>query len=114
VVVAEALDRLSRDQEDVAALYKRLSFAGVRIVTIAEDEVTDLHVGLKGTMNALYLKDLAQKTRRGLEGRIRQGKSAGGTLLRLRHRQGIRCRRPTNPGPATDQQGQGEDCSLDR
>jgi DNA invertase Pin-like site-specific DNA recombinase len=66
VVVAEALDRLSRDQEDVAGLYKRLSFAGVRIVTIAEDEVTDLHVGLKGPMNALYLKDLAQKTRRGL------------------------------------------------
>ena len=26
VVVAEALDRLSRDQEDVAALYKRLAF----------------------------------------------------------------------------------------
>ena len=78
VVVAEALDRLSRDQEDIAGLYKRLSFAGVRIVTIAEDEVTDLHVGLKGTMNALYLKDLAQKTRRGLEGRIRQGRSGGG------------------------------------
>ena len=78
VVVSEALDRLSRDQEDVAGLYKRLSFAGVRIVTIAEDEVTDLHVGLKGTMNALYLKDLALKTRRGLEGRVRQGKSGGG------------------------------------
>jgi DNA invertase Pin-like site-specific DNA recombinase len=30
VVVAEALDRLSRDQEDVAALYKHLSFAGVK------------------------------------------------------------------------------------
>jgi site-specific DNA recombinase len=29
VVVAEALDRLSRDQADVAALYKRLTFAGV-------------------------------------------------------------------------------------
>ena len=29
-------------------------------------------------MNALYLKDLAQKTHRGLEGRIRQGRSAGG------------------------------------
>lgn len=40
--------------------------------------VTDLHVGLKGTMNALYLKDLALKTRRGLEGRVRQGKSGGG------------------------------------
>jgi len=78
VVVAEALDRLSRDQEDMAGLYKRLSFCGVEIVTLAEGEITDLHVGLKGTMNALYLKDLAQKTRRGLEGRVRQGKSGGG------------------------------------
>ena len=78
VVVAEALDRLSRDQEDVAALYKRLSFVGIRIVTLAEGEVGELHVGLKGTMNALFLKDLAQKTRRGLEGRVREGRSAGG------------------------------------
>ena len=29
-------------------------------------------------MNALFLKDLAHKTRRGLEGRVRQGKSGGG------------------------------------
>jgi site-specific DNA recombinase len=78
VVVAEALDRLSRDQEDVAALYKRLSFAGIRIVTLAEGEITELHVGLKGTMNALFLKDLAQKTRRGLQGRIEAGRSSGG------------------------------------
>ena len=78
VVVAEALDRLSRDQADVANLYKHLSFLGIRLVTIAEGEISELHVGLKGTMNALFLKDLAQKTRRGLEGRVRQGKSGGG------------------------------------
>ncbi len=78
VVVAEALDRLSRDQADVATLYKQLSFQGIKLVTLAEDEISELHVGLKGTMNALYLKDLALKTRRGLEGRVRQGKSAGG------------------------------------
>ena len=78
VVVAESLDRLSRDQENVAGLFKHLGFAGVRLVTIAEGEVSELHIGLKGTMNALYLKDLAQKTRRGIEGRIRQGKSGGG------------------------------------
>src|SRR6185312_9547682 len=78
VVVAEALDRISRDQEHVAACYKHLTFAGVKIVTLAEGEVTELHVGLKGTMNALFLKDLAQKTRRGLEGRVRQGRSGGG------------------------------------
>ena len=78
VIVAEGLDRLSRDQEDVAGLYKQLTFAGVKLVTLAEGEVNELHVGLKGTMNALFLKDLAQKTRRGLEGRVRQGKSGGG------------------------------------
>jgi site-specific DNA recombinase len=78
VVVAESLDRLSRDQEHVAGLYKQLSFHGVLLVTIGEGEITELHVGLKGAMSALYLKDLAQKTRRGLEGRVRQGRSAGG------------------------------------
>ncbi len=78
VVVAEALDRVSRDQADVAALYKHLQFAGVTIVTLAEGEISELHVGLKGTMNALFLKDLAAKTHRGLRGRVEQGRSGGG------------------------------------
>ena len=84
VLVAEALDRLSRDQEDIAALYKALTFAGVRIVTHAEGEINELHVGLKGTMNALFLKDLAQKTHRGLRGRAEAGKSAGGLCFGYR------------------------------
>ena len=55
IVVAEALDRISRDQEHIAAFFKLMTFAGVRIVTLAEGDVTELHVGLKGTMNALFL-----------------------------------------------------------
>ena len=55
VVLAEALDRFSRDQEDTAGLFKRLTFADVNIVTLAEGDITHLHVGLKGTMNALFL-----------------------------------------------------------
>src|SRR5260370_13447924 len=78
VVVSEALDRLSRDQEDVAGLYKHLSFAGVLMVTLAEGDISELHVGLKGTMNAIFLKDLGKKTWRGLEGRVRLGRSGGG------------------------------------
>ncbi|MBT7371448.1 MAG: recombinase family protein, partial [Gammaproteobacteria bacterium] len=78
ILIAEALDRLSRDQEDIAALYKQLTFAGIQLITLSEGEISELHVGLKGTMNALFLKDLAIKTRRGLEGRVRQGKSGGG------------------------------------
>jgi DNA invertase Pin-like site-specific DNA recombinase len=50
----------------------------VNIVTLAEGDITHLHVGLKGTMNALFLKDLADKTRRRLRGRVKLGKSGGG------------------------------------
>jgi DNA invertase Pin-like site-specific DNA recombinase len=78
VVLAESLDRISRDQEDIAGVYKRLSFAGVRILTLSEGEISELHVGLKGTMGALYLKDLADRTRRGLRGRVEAGRSGGG------------------------------------
>ena len=78
VVLAEALDRISRDQADVATLFKHLRFAGVPIITLSEGDITELHVGLKGTMNALFLKDLAAKTHRGLRGRVEDGKSGGG------------------------------------
>jgi len=78
VVLAESLDRFSRDQEDTAGLFKRLTFLGVRIFTLGEGEITQLHVGFKGTMNALFLKDLADKTRRGPRGRVEAGKSGGG------------------------------------
>lgn len=78
LLISEALDRISRDQEDIAAIFKRLNHADVRIITLAEGEINELHVGLKGTMNALFLKDLAQKTRRGQRGRVEAGKIPGG------------------------------------
>ena len=48
IVMAEALDRFSRDQEDTAGLFKRLTFAGVSIVTLAEGDITFLHIGPEG------------------------------------------------------------------
>src|SRR5438034_2131694 len=56
IVLAESLDRFSRDQEDTAGLFRRLTFAGVSIVTLAEGDITFLHIGLKGTMNAMFLQ----------------------------------------------------------
>ena len=58
VVVAEALDRLSRDQENIAGLYKQLSFADVQVITLTEGEISELHIGLNATLSALFLKDL--------------------------------------------------------
>ena len=78
VVLAESLDRLSRDQEDVAGFFKRVRFAGVRIVTLTKGDISELHVGLKGTMAALFLQDFAQKTHRGLEAGSAPGAAAAG------------------------------------
>ena len=78
LLMAHALDRLSRDQEDIAAIYKRLKFADVGMVTLTEGEITPLHIGFKGTMNAMFLSDLREKVRSGQRGNIENGKSAGG------------------------------------
>ncbi|MDP0930352.1 recombinase family protein, partial [Paracoccus onubensis] len=78
LILSEALDRISRDQEDIAGIFKRMTYAGVRMFTLSEGEISEMHIGLKGTMNALFLKDLADKTRRGQRGRVEAGKSGGG------------------------------------
>ena len=36
LVLTESLDRISRDQEDIAGVYKRLRFAGVKMHTLSE------------------------------------------------------------------------------
>ncbi|MBC7737874.1 MAG: recombinase family protein [Candidatus Saccharibacteria bacterium] len=78
VIISEALDRLSRNQADIATIYQRFAFLDVMIETLSEGAISEMHIGLKGTMNALFLKDLAAKTHRGLKGRALAGKSAGG------------------------------------
>jgi site-specific DNA recombinase len=39
LVLTESLDRISRDQEDIAGIYKRLRFAGVKIYSISVSRV---------------------------------------------------------------------------
>lgn len=78
VVLVEALDRLSRDQEDLAHIHKRLTFARVDILTVHEGRADSVSVGLRGLMGTMFLDALRQKTRRGLAGVIREGRHAGG------------------------------------
>ncbi|UWQ47689.1 recombinase family protein [Leisingera aquaemixtae] len=78
IIVAESQNRLSRDMADSASLLKRMNFFGVKIHTASENELDDMKVGVGGLVSTMFLKDLAQKTRRGLEGRVAKGKSAGG------------------------------------
>ncbi len=78
VVIVEALDRLSRDMEDLAGIHKRLSFLGIEIRAVHEGVVNTVLVGLRGLVGQLYREDNAQKVRRGQAGRVGQGLNAGG------------------------------------
>lgn len=83
VIVVDDFSRLSRDSIVSAQTVRRLTFAGVRLISISDgvDTARKNHkadVGLRGIMSELYLSDLADKTHRGLTGRALAGASAGG------------------------------------
>jgi DNA invertase Pin-like site-specific DNA recombinase len=67
LVLAEAMDRLSRKLADIAKFH-----------TLTEGEVTDVLISMKGTMNQILLRDIAIKTHRGQKGQVKKGKLAGG------------------------------------
>jgi site-specific DNA recombinase len=73
LIVAEGLDRLSRSLKDIATFHETLGYHGVMIWTAHEGRITELHIGFKGTMNALFLRDMKSKVRRGQSARVAAG-----------------------------------------
>ena len=82
-ILVESLDRLSRDQEDMAGLFKRLNFYGVEIRTLHEGAADEIHVGVRSIVSSLYIKDLKHKVRRGMSGVVRDGKRAAAALMAI-------------------------------
>ena len=66
VVIAEDIDRISRDEADYHAARKRLTFLGIKIHSAHGGEISSIEGSVRAMMGALYLQNLAQKTRRGL------------------------------------------------
>lgn len=82
-IVAEDVSRISRDFADSAALFKKLQFAGVPLIGIADgintgEKSAKLTFTMKSLMADMYLDDLRDKTKRGLLARFRSGHSTGG------------------------------------
>jgi site-specific DNA recombinase len=85
VLLVDDLSRLSRDSAETAQALKRLLFLRIRVIAVAEgwDSVAPgakLTAAMKGLMNEAALDILALHTRRGQEGRIYEGLSAGGDV----------------------------------
>ena len=64
---------------DVADLFDRLTFHGIQIHATSIGLVTQMHIGIMGTMAQMTLADLRDKTRRGQLGRVRAGRIPGGS-----------------------------------
>jgi site-specific DNA recombinase len=82
-IVVEAQDRLWRDAAEMHSALRLLRFLGVRVLSVATgtdltDRAGKILAAVVGLKDELFLDDLRDKTRRGMEGTIRRGLSAGG------------------------------------
>jgi site-specific DNA recombinase len=78
VIIVFKLDRLSRDMQDLAALFKQFSFLGVELHDTTIGVADIVHVGVHALLGTMFIKAHAEHVHRGQLGTIGQGRSAGG------------------------------------
>ena len=83
LLLVDDSSRLSRSLPDVLSLHQRLAHVGIRVISISQGidtrrEESDVLIAVHGIADSLYVKELAKKTHRGLEGKFLKGLSAGG------------------------------------
>src|SRR5712692_2595757 len=90
VLLVDDTSRISRNLSDAVQLFERLKFAGVRVIAVSQgidthSEQADVLVTVHGLVDSLYVKELAKKTHRGLEGALLRGLHAGGRCYGYRN-----------------------------
>jgi site-specific DNA recombinase len=107
VVLLDDTSRLSRNIGDIARAFEKLSFAGIRIIAVSQgidsqDEQSDVLMTVHSLVDSLYIKELAKKTHRGLEGRALKGLHTGGRCFGYNNiREGDSVRQQINPTEAS-------------
>jgi site-specific DNA recombinase len=90
VILVDDTSRISRSLPDAVQLFERLRFAGLRVIAVAQgidtqSEQADVLVTVHGLVDSLYVRELAKKTHRGLEGAFLRGQHAGGRCFGYRN-----------------------------
>ena len=90
IILVDDTSRISRSLSDAVQLFEKLRFAGVRVIAVAQgidtrSEQADVLVTVHGLVDSLYVKELAKKTHRGLEGAFLRGMHAGGRCYGYRN-----------------------------
>ena len=89
VLLVDDTSRLSRRQADQSNIIDGLRFAGVRFISVSQgidtaSDQADVLLTFHGLVDSLYIKELAKKTHRGLEGRALAGFHTGGRCFGYR------------------------------
>ena len=95
VIVAHELSRLSRNEAETHLLRDELEWLGVHIVTATDGIDTrqasmGILLSVKSAMARAELKQTADRTHRGLKGRVLAGRSGGGKCYGYDSREGVR------------------------
>jgi len=88
-IVVEDMSRVTRDLADASQLFRELRYLEVPLVGVADGVDTSgkeakVTFTVKSLLSDMYLDELSDKTRRGLEGRALAGLSTGGLPLGYR------------------------------
>ncbi len=83
VLLVDDSSRVARDLPDALRVLQHLTFAGIRVVYISQGidsagEQAETLVAVHGLVDAMYIKELGAKTKRGLRGQIQRGFATGG------------------------------------
>lgn len=89
VILVDDTSRLSRKLADSLRIFDQLRFAGVRLIFVSQgidtdSEQAEVLMATHGIVDSLYIRELAKKTHRGVEGRALQGFHTGGRCFGYR------------------------------
>ena len=82
-VLIDDTSRFSRSLPEAIGGVEKLRFRGLRVIFVSQgidtqSEQADVQMTVHGLVDSLYVKELAKKTHRGLEGLVLRGLHAGG------------------------------------
>jgi len=89
-ILIEDTSRLARNTIDALRLANKFYFYGIKIYFISQnidtgnETVSELFIAISGIIDDIFIKNLSQKTRRGMEGRFLAGFSTGGRIYGYR------------------------------
>ena len=80
IVIVESFDRVARSQSELPQVWEMLRFCGCELIAVDDGRASEISIGVRGLVGALYLTDLASKTRRGLVASSRRANALAGCL----------------------------------